>query len=148
MIIDLPPLQQEMVVCSIYAAKEYNIPTTALLAIAEAEGGKPGQWIKNKNGSYDIGTMQFNTNYLKELEKFGITTKDVEKSGCYPYHLAAWRINQHLRKDKGEFWTKIANYHSKTPNKNAIYKAKLIPLAAKWEAWLKSKFLSKMIIQI
>lgn len=134
----LPPSQQEVVICAISAAAQYKIPVTALLAVADTEAGKPGLWVKNTNGTYDVGIMQFNTSYLKELEKHGITTKDVEKSGCYPYYLAAWRIAGHLSNDKGDFWRKVANYHSKTPDKNATYQAKLIPAAAKWDKWFKA----------
>lgn len=135
---ELPPYQQEIVVCAISASTQYEIPVTALLAVADTEGGKPGQWVKNTDGTYDVGSMQFNTSYLKDLEKHGISTKDVEQSGCYPYYLAAWRISNHIKGDKGNFWRKVANYHSKTPEKNAIYQAKLIPAAAKWDKWFKA----------
>jgi len=47
---DLSPDMQERVVCSIAAAIKYEIPANILLAIAEKEGGKPGQWIRNRNG--------------------------------------------------------------------------------------------------
>jgi hypothetical protein len=58
---DLPPDMQERVVCSITAAIKYEIPANILLAIAEKEGGKPGQWVSNSNGTHDVGSMQFNT---------------------------------------------------------------------------------------
>ncbi|MBK9663459.1 MAG: conjugal transfer protein TrbN, partial [Nitrosomonas sp.] len=57
---DLPPDMQERVVCSIAAAIKNEIPANILLAIAEKEGGKPGQWVRNNNGTYDVGVMQFN----------------------------------------------------------------------------------------
>jgi hypothetical protein len=28
-----------------------------MLAIAELEGGKPGQWARNDNGTYDVGAI-------------------------------------------------------------------------------------------
>lgn len=139
----LPPSQQEIVVCAISASAQYKIPVTALLAVADTEGGKPGEWVKNTNGTYDVGSMQFNTSYLKDLEKHGISTKDVEKAGCYPYYLAAWRIANHIKNDHGDFWRKVANYHSKTPEKNAIYQAKLIPAAAKWDKWFKANIMKQ-----
>jgi len=37
---DLPPDQQERIVCSITAAIKYEIPANILLAVAEKEGGK------------------------------------------------------------------------------------------------------------
>ena len=40
----------ERIVCSISAAAKYGIPANILLAIAEKENGKPGQWMRNANG--------------------------------------------------------------------------------------------------
>ena len=69
---DLPPDMRERVICSIKAVQKYEIPFKILLAIAEKEGGKPGQWVRNSNGTHDVGTMQFNTAYLQDLSKYGI----------------------------------------------------------------------------
>ncbi|MCB1949970.1 MAG: transglycosylase SLT domain-containing protein [Burkholderiales bacterium] len=133
---DLPPDMQERVVCSIIAAVKYEVPANILLAIAEKEGGKPGQWVRNSNGTHDVGSMQFNTAYLEDLSKYGITADHVANTGCYAYDLAAWRIRQHIQNDKGDIWTKAANYHSKTPAHNARYRADLIVKAVKWADWL------------
>ncbi len=137
---DMPPVMQERIVCGVSAAIKYEIPANLLLAVAETEGGKPGQWVKNSNGTYDVGSMQFNTSYLQELEKHGILPQDVEQAGCYSYDLAAWRLRGHLKRDKGDVWTRAANYHSRTPHYNSIYRDKLIKRAAKWEVWLTTKF--------
>ncbi len=135
---DLPPSrhQQERIVCSITAAEKYHIPANILLAIAEKEGGKPGLWMKNTNGTHDVGTMQFNTAYLKTLEKYGIMPGDVASAGCYSYDLAAWRIRGHLTKDRGDLWTRAANYHSRTPSYNLLYRADLMVKANRWANWL------------
>jgi hypothetical protein len=45
--------QQERIECSIQAADHYRIPALVLLAVAEQEGGKPGQKVRNSNGTYD-----------------------------------------------------------------------------------------------
>ena len=135
---DLPPAMQERVVCSVTAAIKYEIPANILLAIAEKEGGKPGQWVLNSNGTHDIGSMQFNTAYLGDLAQYGITTDDVAQPGCYPFDLAAWRVRQHIQNDKGDIWTKAANYHSRTPKYNARYRADLITKAVKWADWLEN----------
>jgi len=137
---DLPPHHEERVVCSIAAAMKYEVPANIVIAVAEKEGGKPGQWVMNTNGTHDVGPMQFNTSYLKELKPYGITANDVEASGCYPYELAAWRLRQHLRYDKGDLWTRVANYHSRTPSRNARYRADLRKKAAKWADWLAARF--------
>lgn len=87
LLMDLPPNMQERVVCSIIAAVKYEIPANILLAIAEKEGGKPGQWVRNSNGTNDVGSMQFNTAYLQDLSKYGITADHVAQTGCHTYDL-------------------------------------------------------------
>jgi len=138
---DLPPDQQERIVCSITAAIKYEIPANILLAIAEKEGGKPGQWVKNRNGTHDVGSMQFNTAYLSDLARYGITPDDAAQPGCYPYALAAWRIRLHIKQDKGDVWTKASNYHSRTPTVNAKYRTDLMVKAAQWADWLEDRLM-------
>lgn len=140
--LDMPPAQVERIVCSITAAIKYQVPANIMLAVAEKEGGSTGLENKNKNsnGTYDVGRMQFNTLYLKDLEKYGITAEDVAQPGCYSYDLAAWRIRGHIKNDSGDIWTKSANYHSKTPEFNQIYRADLIKKAAKWQTWIEARF--------
>jgi hypothetical protein len=140
--VDLPPQMQERVLCSIAAAVRYQVPANIVLAIAEKEAGRPGQWVKNSNGTHDIGPLQFNTAYLKDLVRYGITAKDVAGAGCYSYELASWRLRQHIRKDPGDLWTKAANYHSRTPRYNVPYRADLMIRAAKWADWLGARFVT------
>jgi len=138
--IDLPPAIQERVVCSIVAAVKYQVPANMLIAVAEKEGGQPGQWVRNTNGTHDVGAMQFNTAYLADLRRYGITADDVAQRGCYAYELAAWRLRGHIKNDSGDIWTRAANYHSRTPQFNAPYRADLMRRAAKWEKWLSARF--------
>lgn len=140
--IDLPPQMQERVVCSITAAIKYEIPANIVLAVAEKEAGKPGQWVRNANGTHDVGAMQFNTSYLSDLKQYGITANDVAASGCYSFDLAAWRLRMHIRNDQGDLWTKAANYHSRTPRYNTVYRADLIRKASKWADWLEAHFVT------
>ena len=131
--IDMPPQIHERIVCSIAAAVHYDVPANIVIAIAEKEAGKPGQWVRNTNGTHDVGAMQFNTAYLKTLTaQYGITAEDVAAEGCYAYDLAAWRLHGHIANDSGDLWTKAANYHSRTPYFNAIYRADLMKRANKW----------------
>ena len=142
MVADLPPQGQERVVCSITAAVKYEVPANIVLAVAEKEGGKPGQWVRNTNGTYDVGSMQFNTSYLHHLKPYGITAADVEQAGCYPYELAAWRLRHHILHDTGDLWTRVANYHSRTPTRNARYRSSVMRKATKWADWLTARFLT------
>lgn len=139
---DLPPQMQERVICSVSAAVKYEVPANIVLAVAEKESGKPGQWVRNSNGSYDVGPMQFNTTYLSDLARYGITANAVAAAGCYSFELAAWRLRQHIRNDKGDLWTKAANYHSRTPQYNTVYRADLMRKAVKWADWLDARFVT------
>jgi hypothetical protein len=138
--LDLPPQMQERVVCSISSAVKYEVPANIVLAVAEKEAGKPGQWVANTNGTYDVGSLQFNTKYLGDLAKYGITAKHVAAAGCYPYDLAAWRLRMHIKNDPGDIWTRAANYHSRTDRFNSIYRADLVRRAAKWATWIDARF--------
>jgi hypothetical protein len=142
MFADLPPQLQERVVCSISAATKYQVPANLVLAVAEKEAGKPGQWVRNSNGTYDVGAMQFNTDYLGDLARYGITAKDVAAAGCYAYDLAAWRLRQHIKNDKGDLWTRAANYHSRTERYNSVYRADLMVRATRWGKWLSARFVT------
>lgn len=146
-IADLPPMEQERIVCSIAAAVKYEIPANIVLAIAEKEGGKPGQWVRNTNGTHDVGPMQFNTAYLGDLARYGITADDVAAAGCYSYDLAAWRLRGHIVNDSGDIWTRAANYHSRTPRFNSIYRADLIQKAGKWAYWLDEHFVTRDVLK-
>lgn len=137
---DLPPLEQERIMCSINASTRFNVPANILLAVAEKEGGKPFLRVQNENGTYDLGVMQFNTAYLRTLKKYGIDEHHVLVQGCYPYELAAWRIAGHIKNDKGDIYERVSNYHSYTPKYNAIYRHDLIVKAKKWAIWLKKHF--------
>lgn len=138
----LPPQVQERVVCSISAAAKYEVPANIVLAVAEKEGGRPGQWKANRNGTHDVGPMQFNTSYLSDLARYGITASEVAIAGCYSFDLAAWRLRQHIQKDKGDLWTRAANYHSRTPRYNSVYRADLMRKATKWADWLDARFVT------
>jgi hypothetical protein len=137
---DLAPQVEERVICSISAAVKYGVPANIVLAVAEKEGGKPGEWVKNSNGTYDVGPMQFNTGYLVELARYGITANDVVAGGCYSFELATWRLRRHIRYDKGDLWARAANYHSRTYRHNAVYRADLMRRAAKWADWLEARY--------
>ncbi|MDD1962160.1 MAG: muramidase [Pseudomonas capeferrum] len=142
-----PPALSEPIACSIMAAVKYELPVNIVLAVSGQEGGKPGQWVRNHNGTYDVGPMQFNTAYLRELSRYGITPEDVEQGGCYSYELAAWRIRGHVRNDRGDLWTRVANYHSRTPAINARYRQQIMRRAAYWADWLDARFATQQVAQ-
>lgn len=144
---DMTPALQERISCSLSAAAKYEVPAAMLLAIADKEGGRPGLVVRNKNGTSDIGTMQFNTAYIATLAPYGVRAAHVALAGCYPLELAAWRLRGHLAKDAGDVWTRAANYHSRTPQYNSVYRADLIVKARRWNVWLSARLQPGQAIQ-
>lgn len=121
--------------CSVEAAERYYLPADLVFAVSLTEGGEPGLMMMNKNGTYDLGIMQFNSAYLKELKPYGITKEAVQGRTCYPFHLAAWRIRQHLNENSGDdLLTKAAYYHSRTKKFNERYQRLIVDNAAKFDA--------------
>jgi hypothetical protein len=131
-----PPYVQAQIVCSISAAQQFGLPPSVMLAVAQIEGGRPGLARRNTNGTYDLGSMQLNTAWLAQLRPYGVDVRWALASGCYPYQLAAWRIRSHLLQDRGDYWSRVANYHSRTPTLNRSYRAQVILSAGRWEGWL------------
>lgn len=121
--------------CIYSASSVYDLYPPYLLSVAEQEGGDFDSKIKNTNGTYDLGYMQFNTAYIKTLSKYGISESDLTKDNCYPYYLAAWRIKNHIVNDSGSVLKKISNYHSRTEVYNERYKNSLAIRVKKWEKW-------------
>jgi hypothetical protein len=129
------------ILCAIAASIHYHVPADGLLAVYQIENGASGQWVRNANGTYDVGPMQFNTSYLATLRQYGIQAKNVESTGrCYPFELAAWRIHEHIQGTRGDLWTRIAHYHSTSPGEVSRYRARLIVYARRWRKWLEENF--------
>jgi hypothetical protein len=135
--------------CVIQAAQRQQVPANLLLAIASIEGGKNGQYVGNENGTQDIGHFQLNTTHWQRngiFARFDISQEDVAWRGCYNAELAAWLLRQHLQAASDQdYWTKAANYHSKTPKFNRIYRSKLIPLAVRWGDWLRLQYFDSIV---
>jgi hypothetical protein len=131
-----PPEVQARIVCSIQEAQRFGLPPSVMLAVAQIEGGRPGLARRNSNGTFDLGPMQLNTAWLATLRPYGVDPRWALAGGCYPYQLAAWRIRTHLVRDGGDYWTRVANYHSRTPSQNRPYRAQAIISAGRWNGWL------------
>lgn len=127
--------------CGIQASLKYGIPIDILLAISSIENGEIGKAYRNKNGSIDYGVMQINSIYIKELKETynkDIKLEELLYNTCYAFEIAAFKISKHLKIDKGTFLSKIANYHSKTPDLNKKYQTKIITHSNIWRNYLKN----------
>jgi hypothetical protein len=125
--------------CVVEAAVKRGVPANVLLAVASIEHGKNGQMVRNANGSYDISHFQINTSTFRaELQPYGVKLEDLQWRGCYNAEIAGFLLAKRLNEPgTGDFWTKAANYHSKTPKYNLIYRTKLIQLSTEWANWLR-----------
>ena len=131
--------------CVVSAAKRQRVPVNILLAIASVEGGKNGQFVTNTNGSRDLGHFQINTIHWTQKGLFAayplITKFDVAWRGCYNAEIAAWILRIYIEENSTQdYWTRVANYHSKIPKFNAAYRKKLIPYAIRWGYWLEQHY--------
>ena len=70
-----------------------------------------------------------------------IRKDDAAWRGCFNAEMAAWFLRQRLdAPNGGDYWARVATYHSATPKYNAIYRSKLIPLSARWGRWLQANY--------
>ena len=116
----LPPLRPLTVDCVLDAARISGMPVAALFAILATEGGKTGEALSNKNGTWDLGPFQVNTVHLRELAAMGISPDAVLRDGRVNAHAAAWLLHKEYRRT-GNLWQAIGAYHSRTPHRRDAY---------------------------
>lgn len=115
-----PPLHPLTADCVLDAARVSGMPVAALFAILATEGGKTGEALSNKNGTWDLGGFQINTVHLKELAAMGISPDAVLLDGRVNAHAAAWLLHKEYRRT-GNLWQAIGAYHSRTPHRRDAY---------------------------
>jgi soluble lytic murein transglycosylase-like protein len=107
--------------CFHHEAARQQIEPIKLLAVLKTEGGRLGSFIKNTNGTYDIGPMQINTVHLEDLARTLSTTKatvaqKLAYDGCFNIAVGAWMLRKRTNEAGGDFWFGIGRFHSKTPS--------------------------------
>lgn len=115
-----PPMRPLTADCVLDAARVSGMPAAALFAILATEGGKTGEALSNKNGTWDLGGFQINTVHLKELAAMGISPDAVLRDGRVNAHAAAWLLRKEYRRT-GNLWQAIGAYHSRTPHRRDAY---------------------------
>jgi soluble lytic murein transglycosylase-like protein len=112
------------------AAQTYQVPPQILVGILHVEGGKIGQQVRNTNGTYDLGPMQINTLWTKELSKeWGVSRSAAKKlirdDACTNINVAAWIFRRNLDESKS-LYKAIAWYNSRTPHIGSRYRKKVL----------------------
>ena len=115
-----PPLRPLTADCVLDAAHSSGMPAAALFAILATEGGKTGEALSNKNGTWDMGPFQVNTVHLNELAAMGISPDAVLRDGRVDAYAAAWLLRKEYRRT-GNLWRAIGAYHSRTPHRRDAY---------------------------
>ena len=115
-----PPLHPLTADCVLDAARVSGLPVAALFAILATEGGRMGEALSNKNGTWDLGGFQINTVHLKDLAAMGISPDAVLRDGRVNAHAAAWLLRKEYRRT-GNLWQAIGAYHSRTPHRRDAY---------------------------
>ncbi len=123
------PLSSDLKSCALAAARHYHVHEQLFLAVLATEGGRVGQTVRNRDGSYDMGPAQINSIHLPELARLGITRDQVVNDGCLNLQIGAWILARALDgqspSNPGEFWRRVGNYNSATPTHNVTYQAKV-----------------------
>lgn len=106
--------------CIVRSAEQMNLPLDVLISVMYQEGGKPGQAVRNTNGTYDLGPMQVNTFWLKYFAKRGVAPEELLNNGCINVLAGAYILASEIA-NTGSLTKGIAQYHSRTKKFQDIY---------------------------
>ncbi len=114
------------VACFMAESARQHLPPNLMLAVLQTEGGKMAQFVKNANGTYDMGPFQVNTTWLPELARLtGGRSEDVAKAiaydGCTNIAVGAWILRRFINEAGGDIWKGVAFYHSHNSSKGLPY---------------------------
>lgn len=110
--------------CINQAAVAYQVPAKTIVSVLNTEGGRKGLEHKNDNGSIDYGSMQINSIWLPQLEKYGISKEELRDDPCTNVEVGTWILSQAIADGvihEKPYLESVAGYNSKTPAVNAKY---------------------------
>ena len=81
---------------------------------------------RNKNGTYDYGVMQINTVWLNKLKnQFKIDEDMIMNDYCLSVRTAAYILRYEINLEKGNLWSGVGHYHSRTKHLKIAYIARV-----------------------
>lgn len=128
-IMDLPPIdvaaRMPSAECVVSASRHHNIPLAVTLALMKTEGGRPGSFVRNTNGSFDMGVMQVNTLWVTEYaQRLKVAPAQLVgravRDGCFSVYLGLDILRRQIERE-GSLVAGVAAYHSRTPSVAARY---------------------------
>ena len=128
------PLIPLTAACIAMAARAYQLPSTYLYAILEAEHGHVGQTVENRNGTAELGPFQINTRWGPSLGRYWrISTVDalvrVRDNGCANAVAATAILKKELNEVHGDLPTALGLYHSHSPELAEAYRDRVLIFA-------------------
>lgn len=125
--------------CFAEAGDRYGVSPLSLWAITKAESDfNPGAVNYNKNGSIDVGLMQINSVWSKQLGK----TWDLLFDPCTNVMTGAWVLRQCIDQ-YGNTWEGIGCYNSRTPSKRNVYAARIAKIIQQAQSLMVQKNIQK-----
>lgn len=115
---------QDYSACWQGAAQYHQVDVWLLYSIGLVESGFDSNAVnRNTNGSVDLGAMQINTIWLKELRQYGITERHL-MDGCTSVYVGAWILAKSIKRF-GYNWRAIGAYNSAKPSLGFKYAKKV-----------------------
>lgn len=106
------------------AATYHGVDVWLLYSIAWVESGfNPKAIGRNKNGTVDIGMMQINSIWVRQLGQYGISSSSLSDA-CTSVYVGAWILAKNIKRH-GYTWRAIGSYNSANPQKGYKYASKV-----------------------
>lgn len=112
--------------CIEAAAHVYRVPPAILVVLLRVEGGSLGAVSSNTNGTVDIGPMQVNSIWVREVAAHWNTSERraaaaLRDSFCANVEAGTWILRRGLDEAGGDFWEGVGYYHSHDPDHKRTY---------------------------
>ncbi len=103
--------------CVNSASADYNVPQLVLLAVLKQESNARPAVSRNRNGSYDLGPAQFNTDSWVPYfaKRYGIKPESLINNMCQAIRAMAYaiRTEANTKTCRGEvLWCGVGRYHA------------------------------------
>jgi soluble lytic murein transglycosylase-like protein len=124
----------QFLACIALVSTYYQLPPRVLPSIQAVEGGRPGLISPNADGSADLGVMQINTRWITPLARHtgqpeSMVRQRLIDEPCFNIAVAGAIIRIHLNEEGGNLLRAVGDYHSRTPERNQAYQAKVLQAA-------------------
>lgn len=98
--------------CVVESSQRWGVPELLIHSVIAKEGGKPGTWSRNSNGTYDLGPAQINTATWQDyIRPYGITRDQLANNTCLNIQSAAYVLKRYQIRMNGDLFKAVMAYH-------------------------------------